>query len=363
MLRITTAGSQRVFIRVRRIISSDVQHAGSNAVLIRDGIIEDIVYTDLVPSDVRVYDFSGLVMTPLLCDYHLHFSASARNSFASIEEKLLAHGIGKAYDGGDAAATGLIAKKALSGDITVLSAGRGIYKAGAYGKYIGVGVRGVEDALRVIDALRSDGIDYIKIVHSGIYDAETDRITSGGFARKELREMISYAQDNGLAVYCHANGARAVQEAVEEGAYAIIHGLGVSDATLSEMHDRKVIFIPTLQAFRSIGRLPGTAAAKNNIERTVDGHLTAVSKAYEKGVTVHPGSDAGPQFIPYGTSFVEELGLMMRAGIPYDHVIRNACSSHLEPLVPAALLLLEGLAIKGMFLQGKFLPSFQHETA
>jgi len=336
-----SAYNQRMVIRGGRVISSGARGANNNTILINDGSIEDIIPADAVPRQVNVCDFPGHVISPYLCDYHLHFPALERNSFARVAERLLAHGIGKAYECGDAAGTGLKAKKELCGNRDVVSAGQGLYKTGAYGKYRGRGVTGIEDARRAIEALISGGVDYIKIVHSGIYDPQADRITEGGFERSELREMIAYAQDNGLRVFCHANGAAAVREAVEEGASAVIHGLHVSDDTLSEMHDKKVLFIPALQAFRSIGRLPISSAAKNNLERATDGHLAAVSRAYEKVVTVLPGSDAGPQAIPYGASFIDELRLIVKAGISYDEVMNIASVSPLERSQQADLLILE----------------------
>jgi len=350
-----SAYNERMVIRGGRVISSGARGANKNTILINDGSIEDIIPAIAVPHQVNVCDFPGHVISPYLCDYYLHFPALERNSFARVAERLLAHGIGKACECGDAAGTGLKAKKELCGNRDVVSAGQGLYKTCAYGKYRGRGVTGIEDARRAIEALISGGVDYIKIVHSGIYDPQADRITEGGFERSELREMIAYAQDNGLRVFCHANGAAAVREAVEEGASAVIHGLHVSDDTLSEMHDKKVLFIPALQAFRSIGRLPISSAAKNNLERATDGHLAAVSRAYEKGVTVLPGSDAGPQAIPYGASFFDELRLMVKAGVPYDEVMHMASASPLERSQRADLPILEGLTIRHVIRQGKFL--------
>jgi len=51
---------------------------------------------------------------------------------------------------------------------------------------------------------------------------------------------------------------------------------------------KNVLFIPTRQAFRSTGRLPVSAAAKNNLERPVDSHMTAVSMAYKKACQFFP---------------------------------------------------------------------------
>lgn len=347
--------NQRIIVRACRIVSPGDLTSDKRSVLIRDGLVEDILPDDDIPTDAQIYDFPGQVIAPCFCDHHLHFSVSAAGDISETAGRLHAHGITKAYEGGDAAGIGLGIRNCLADKLKIVCSGRGLFKAGGYGKYIGQPVTDAEQAKSAIDTLFAEQADYIKIVQSGIYDPVTDSITAGGFDRKELGEMIGYAKDKGLTVFCHANGADAVQTAVEEGSSAIIHGLRVSDDTLSEMRGRNVLFIPTLQAFRSIRRFRGSAEAMENLERAVDGHLAAVSRAYEKGVTVLPGSDAGPSFIPYGTSFIEELGLMMKAGIPYDHVIRSSAACSLERNRSADLLVLEGFEIKGVFLRGNHL--------
>ncbi len=146
-----------------------------------------------------------------------------------------------------------------------------------------------------------------------------------------------------------------VQDAVEEEVSASIHGLHVSDATLSEMQAKHVRFIPTLQAFRSIGRRSGSTAAKNNLERAVDGHTATVCRAYEKGVTVLLGSDAGPHSFLIAYLFIEEWRLMIGVGISNDDAIRTACIGPLERSPQADLTVLDGLTISQVIKRGKFL--------
>ena len=348
--------NQRILIRGDRVISSGDADSHANAVVINGGLIDDILTEDSVPADTKIYDFPGRVITSCFCDYHLHFPASAGASASGIADTLLAHGINRAYEGGDATGAGLAAKKDLAGRLEILASGFGLYKKGGYGKYIGRGVKDIEQAKSEIESLISAGADYIKIVHSGIYDPETDRITAGGFERSELAEMTAFVRDRGLAVFCHANGAGAVQEAVDLGAAAIVHGLRVSDETLSIMADKRVVFIPTLQAFQSLRSLAGSTASMRNLEQAVEGHLDAVGRAHAKGVKVAPGSDAGPRFIPYGTSFCDELRLLMMAGIPCEDVLRNASACALERDQPADLLILEDLEIRHVVRRGEILP-------
>jgi len=356
MLRDMKGHNQRILIRGDRVISRGDADPHANAVVINGGLIADILTEDSVPADTKIYDFPGHVITSCFCDYHLHFSASAGASASGIADTLLAHGINKAYEGGDATGAGLAAKKDLAGRLEILASGFGICKKGGYGKYIGRGVKDIEQAKSEIEALISAGVDYIKIVHSGIYDSETDRITAGGFERSELGEIIAYVKDRGLAVFCHANGAGGVREAVDLDATAIVHGLHVSDETLSIMADKRVVFIPTLQAFQSLRSFAGSTASMRNLELAVEGHLDAVGRAHAKGVKIAPGSDAGPRFIPYGTSYFDELRLLMKAGIPFEDVLRNASAWAIERDQPADLLILKGLEIRHVVRRGEFFP-------
>jgi len=346
---------QRMLIRADRVIGRGDASPHMNAVLIKGGLIEDILSEDSVPAHTKIYDFPGHVIAPFFCDYHLHFSSSAGLSTAGIADRLLAHGINKAFEGGDAIGAGLTAKKNLADRLEILSSGFGIYREGGYGKSIGRGVKDIEQAKSEIEALISAGADYVKVVHSGIYDPEDDRITAGGFERRELGEIIAYVRDRGLPVFCHANGTEAVQEAVDLGASAIIHGLQVSEETLSLIADKRVMFIPTLQAFQSLRSRAASDVSLRNLEEAVEGHMAAVGRAHAMGVKVMPGSDAGPPFIPYGSFFCDELWLLMKAGIPFEDVLRNASARAIKRDQQADLLILEGFEIRHVVRRGEFL--------
>ena len=82
--------------------------------------------------------------------------------------------------------------------------------------------------------------------------------------------------------------------------------------------------------FRALLDIAQSDAARQNIEKTVDAHLSAVNRAFEHKVRVLPGSDSGPKFIPYGSSYIDELRLFLKAGIPSEDVIRSAAGSDLD---------------------------------
>jgi len=322
---------------------------------VRDGMIQEISNDRAGFSNDEIIDFSTLTLSPCFCDFHLHFAEQTKAVTESIGNSLLRHGISRAYEGGDKGLTGLSVKKTLRGMPEIMTSGYALFKRGGYGRAIGRSVANPAEAVAAINELLSYQVDYIKIIHSGVYDPETGQISAGGFEEAELIHIVDYAREKGLAVYCHANGDRAVREAVGANVTAIIHGLHVSDATLSAMAENNVAFIPTVNAFQSLFAIAKTGASKLNIEKTVDAHLSAVNRAYEHKVRVLPGSDSGPTFIPYGSAYINELGLFLRAGIPFDDVIQSAAAGRLTEGAPADFVLLEGMSVNHVVFRGEFL--------
>jgi hypothetical protein len=74
-------------------------------------------------------------------------------------------------------------KNHLKDRLEVKTSGYAIYKKGTYGKFIGKGVGSFHDAKELIAQLCQQGVDYIKVINSGIFKAETAKV-KGGLNRK-----------------------------------------------------------------------------------------------------------------------------------------------------------------------------------
>lgn len=350
-----TDQKKHFIIKAKSILCSGICSKKNCYLRVKDGIIQTI--SDDMPKfpGDEIIDLSTLMVSPCFCDFHLHFSGQAMAAPESVGALLLRYGISKAYEGGDKKSAGLSVKKTLNGRPGIITSGYALYKTGGYGSAIGRAVANLTDAVVAINELLSCHIDYLKIINSGVYEPESDMISAGGFEATELMRIVDYARERGLAVYCHANGDQAVREAVAANVTAIIHGLHVSDATLSAMADNDVAFIPTVHAFQSLLAVAKTDTARQNIAKTVDAHLSAVNKAFQQKVRVLPGSDSGPKFIPYGSAYIEELRLLLRAGIPFEDVIRSAGTGMLTEGAPADFVLLDNMTIEHVVFRGQFL--------
>ena len=246
-------------------------------------------------------------------------------------------------------------KRLVHDRLEVITAGYAIYKKGTYGKFIGRGAEGLGEARGLIDNLRKQGVHYIKIINSGIFKPETATVTPGGFDKYELAEIARYAKELGLDIFCHANGAKKIHEAVSAGVSAVIHGLDVSDNTLAMMAEEGVSFIPTVNAFASLSGITSDREIQTNIARAVEGHLFTIKKAADMGVKVLPGSDSGPQSIAYGKAYHEELGLFKKAGLSDDYILSSAVAGKFMAGMKADFLVLKGTGIEKVFIAGKCL--------
>ncbi len=320
---------------------------------VEQGVIRFLSTNLPIDQEQVIVDLGQLEIAPFFCDHHLHFSSHYGSKVEDACRQLLCHGIGRVFEGGDRAGAGLTVRDVLRGRLQIRTAGYALFRKGGYGSALGQAADGVNDAARKIDELQSLQVDYIKIIHSGIYDPESDQITAGGFDPTELRLIVDYARDRGLSVYCHVNGEKEVREAVDAQVTAVIHGLRVSEETLSAMAANNVAFIPTVHAFHALHAIAKTDIARQNIEKAVNQQLSAVCKAYELGVRILPGSDAGPCFLPYGSSYLAELGFLEKAGMPYQDVIRAASMTDLQVNCPADFLVLDGLSVNRVVIAGQ----------
>ena len=342
-------------IKADHIFISSADCTAKRYLLLNNGIIEKI--SDSLPAHQgrRCLDLTGFVVSPFFCDYHLHFSGSALAVSDKTSKALLQNGINKVCEGGDSRLSGLEMKKLLKDRLEVRTSGYAIYKRGTYGKAIGEGIDGLREARGLIDQLRNLGVDYIKIINSGIFKPETGQITPGGFEREELTGIVQYAKENGLDVFCHANGAGKVHDAVSAGVSAIVHGLYISEGTLDMMAENKIAFIPTAQAFAGLSGLTSEPEIQTRIAKAVEGHLLTINKAVGRGVMVLPGSDSGPHFIPYGKAYHKELELFKKAGLSNEYILSSAVTGQFRAGMQADFLVLKGIEIEKIFIRGESL--------
>jgi imidazolonepropionase-like amidohydrolase len=323
------------------------------ALRMKDGRIVDIYDISVFDDSAELLDFTSYTVTPCFCDYHLHLFRKESTEQDKFIRTLNEYGVFTVLDGGSQDLYSLEIKNTTKNSLEIKSAGHAIYKQCSYGKYIGQVVETVREAEQLIDKLLEAGADYVKIINSGIYNPDNNKISEGGFSPSELKAIVDYGKASGVDVACHANGEQAVEDAVNSGVSYLIHGLEASDKSIAMMAEKGIAFIPTINAFASLKKISKTKEAYDNIDRAVENHMKTVSRAYNEGIKILPGSDSGPDFIPYGSSFHEELIMFQKAGIPDQDILSLAVSRHFEKGSQADFLVLDGLDVMKIFSRGK----------
>ena len=108
----------------------------------------------------------------------------------------------------------------------------------------------------------------------------------------------------GCRVTAHVFGEQALAELVEAGIDGIEHGTGLTDATITAMAERQVALVPTMvqlenfEAYAAAGeaKFPGYA---RHIRALYAGRIALFAAAYEAGVPIYAGTDAGG-YLPHG---------------------------------------------------------------
>lgn len=165
------------------------------------------------------------------------------------------------------------------------------------------------------EAKRGDG--WVKLVGDWI---DRDKGDLGPcWPREALDAAIARAHELGTRVTAHVFGAEALPDLIAAGIDGIEHGTGLSDDLLAVMAERGVSMVPTLVnianfptfADQGEARFPGYAA---HMRRLHERRYANVRTAYEAGVPIYAGTDAGGS-LAHGLVAKEVLELV-KAGIP-----------------------------------------------
>ncbi|MCX7727526.1 MAG: amidohydrolase family protein, partial [Chitinispirillaceae bacterium] len=277
---------------------------------------------------------SETLKIPPFMDAHVHFvidgKVIATQEILNIIEKLKSCGIFSVYEMGYKTGIGLEAKKIISekladAPIEIKVSGFAVYKKGSYGVFLGKPISNRREIKKVIEEITKSGIDFLKVVNSGIVCTKGEgTITPGGFSFGELEIICKEAQERGLPVVCHANGDKAIKEAVLAGASSIEHGFFISKESIQLMAEKKVSWTPTTYALLSFGEiLP--SYQKKYIEEIIDKHLEAINYASSIGVQLRVGTDSGSKGVQHGQSIFCELSFFKKAGLSLEKILSYAC--------------------------------------
>ncbi len=236
-----------------------------------------------------------------------------------------ARGITFLRDGGDAWGVSLRAKTlAAEYGIDYRSPAFPIYRRGHYGSFIGRGFDTLEEYRQLLEEVKAQGGDFVKLMISGLIDfSRPNTLTGEGPPPEEIRTMIDLAHEGGFAVMVHANGDRAVLAALEAGVDSVEHGAYLSEDTLKLLAQKKTLWIPTLS---TIGNLMGCGRYPDEVlGDLLREQQEKVAFVAAHGGMVGLGSDAGAFRVFHGQAAQDEYALLHAAlGEKTDALLQKA---------------------------------------
>ena len=179
-----------------------------------------------------------------------------------------------------------------------------IHKKGHYGGIVGKAYENMKDYRKLIQELREQGGHFVKIMISGIMDFDRGGLTESSLPDEEIREMIHIAHEEGFAVMAHTNGSRAVRAAALAGVDSIEHGNFCDDDALQALASSETIWVPTIVTVKNLlgdGRFP-----EHVVEKIWEGQQKNLHRAFELGVKLALGSDAGAYRVLHGQGLMDE---------------------------------------------------------
>ncbi len=193
------------------------------------------------------------------------------------------------------------------------AAGRALCMTGGHGWWIGRAIDSPLEARKAVREEMLDGADCIKVIATGGVLTKGAVPGNAQLLPDELDAAISEAHRHGLRVASHAIGTEGIKNALRAGIDSIEHGHMLDDEAIEIFKARDVYLVPTLSAPTCIlehihdGAQPAFVIEK--AQRVNEAMLRNIRRAFETGVKIAGGSDAGTPYNPH-ENYAYEVELM-----------------------------------------------------
>ncbi|MCC6802798.1 MAG: amidohydrolase family protein [Anaerolineae bacterium] len=332
----------------------------SAAVLIDDNKIRSVGTADSISlpnADITIIDAKGGTILPGLIDTHVHITMEVGNMLKMMQTPFSLHfyqsvnymrrtldaGITTVRDAGgadlgvkQAVEQGIVPGPRMQISVTVLG-----ITGGHVDGWMPSGISldlfppypgnpsgicdGVEEVRKKVREVLRAGAEVVKICSTGGVLSPTDHPEFTQFSPEELAVIVQEAAyRRGTKVMAHAQGAEGIKNAVRAGIHSIEHAIYLDDEAIDLILEHNTFVVPTLLAplavveiAESTGNMPEYGVRK--AKETIEIHRDSIAKAYQAGVRIAMGTDAG--VMPHGTN-LRELGLMAGIGMsPMETIV------------------------------------------
>ncbi|AGZ45528.1 amidohydrolase family protein [Actinoplanes friuliensis] len=206
----------------------------------------------------------------------------------------------------------------------LVRAGRHVAPTRRYLRDIGIEVDAA-DVAATVTAQAKAGTGWVKLVGDWIDRSVGDLAPSWDPAT--MAAAVEAAHAAGARAAVHTFSEEGVAQMVRAGVDSVEHGTGLSLDLIDEMARRGTALVPTMINIKTFGGIADQARPKfpgyaDHMLALRDGFPQVVASAYEAGVPIYVGTDAGGS-IRHGLA-AEEMLLLHEAGIPAGDVLAAA---------------------------------------
>jgi imidazolonepropionase-like amidohydrolase len=304
-----------------------------------------------IPKGATRINGRGLTVIPGLIDCHVHLCLggeadvvstleseqpsytllkSARHAQATIEA-----GFTTVRDVGSRDHSIFTLKQAIESGLLpgprIVGAGLAICMIGGHARFIGQEVEGTDQVRQVVAEQIAAGAGVIKVIASGGVLTPGTSPDDVQMTAEELVAAVDAARQAGKPVAAHAHGASGMKHAIQAGVRSIEHATLLDDESGALMKHHGVYMVPTLSALATTAAcrpscgIPESALAK--AKAMTKRHKTSFKQAYEGGIFIAMGTDAGTPFNYHGEN-AQELERMVALGMsPMDAIIASTATA------------------------------------
>jgi len=300
-----------------------------------------------IPKGATRLNGRGLTVIPGLIDCHVHLCLggeadvvktlesehpsytllkSARHAQATIEA-----GFTTVRDVGSRDHSIFSLKQAIESGLLpgprIIGAGLAICMIGGHARFIGQEVEGVDQVRKVVAEQVAAGAGVIKVIASGGVLTPGTSPDDAQMTAEELAAAVDAARQAGKPVAAHAHGASGMKQAIQAGVRSIEHATLLDEESGALMKRYGVYMVPTLSALATTAACrPGCGIPESALIKAkamTKRHKASFKQAYESGMCIAMGTDAGTPFNYHGEN-AQELERMVALGMsPMDTILTS----------------------------------------
>lgn len=329
-----------------RIVTCNTDVIDKGEVLFNEyGIIEVGYSVQSQEANIVEIDGTGLTVMPGLIDSHVHLGMDASpDPFAKMKDdspadiafkavqqgyEFLKFGITSVRNLGTRYNVDIAYRNAVKDNIIkgprVFAAGQPIVMTGGHGHIMAIEADGCDEVRKAARTQLKAGADLLKVMATGGVLTKGNEPGATQLSEDEIRCICEEAKHLSKTTAAHTIGREGIKNAIRAGVTTIEHAYLLDEEAVELMLKHGTYLVPTLLAPRLILDKPDTVPQYmiKKVEKIIEDHRVSFKLAYQAGVPIAAGTDAGTPF-NYPGLITDELRLMTEDGMSNLEAIKSA---------------------------------------